>query len=214
MSRSLSAEMHAVATAELVRPITLIRAYFDTADNGATAIDPLYLWSGIGQLTYDGVTYVGAGNLLQVSEVKENTELTANGMTVILSGIGEPLISKARDADYQGRQLDVLFGALDENGDVIASPVVVFSGFMDVMSIADGGDTGTISLTVENKLIQFDRSRIRRNTSEDQKIDHPTDKGFEFVASIQEKEIVWGRYSNSPVDGNFNPNPRYPTYMK
>lgn len=214
MSRSLSTEMQAVTTAELVRPLTFVRCYFDTANNGADSLDPLYLWSGIGQITYDSITYVGAGNLLQITDVHENSELTANGITVVLSGIGEPLISKARDADYQGRQLDVLLGAMDENGDIIASPVIIFSGFMDVMNIVDAGDTATISVTVENKLIQFERTRVRRNTAEDQKIDYPTDKGFEFVAEIQEKEIVWGRYQNAGAEITPDLSPTYPKYMK
>jgi hypothetical protein len=194
MSRSLSTEMQAVSTAELVRPVLFVDCYFDAADGGQ-----LNFWSGIGQITYNSKLYVGAGNLLSVSQISENTELAANGVTVLLSGIGEPLISKARDADYQGRTLEVSLGALDENSDIISSPVVLFSGFMDVMNISSGGETATISVTVENRLIEFDRTRVRRNTAEDQKIDYPTDKGFEFVAQIQEKEIVWGNKSASPI---------------
>jgi hypothetical protein len=101
----------------------------------------------------------------------------------------------ARDEPYQGRPLIIRLGAFDENGDLIASPVILFSGFMDIMTIADSGDTSTITVTVENKLIAFQRTAVRRYTAEDQKIEHPTDKGFEFVAKIQEKEIVWGRPS-------------------
>jgi hypothetical protein len=64
---------------------------------------------------------------------------------------------------------------------------------MDVMVVSDSGATGEIAISVENRLIEFERTAIRRNTAEDQKIDYPTDKGFEFVAEIQEKDIVWGR---------------------
>ena len=55
----------------------------------------------------------------------------------------------------------------------------------------------TITIAVENKLIAFERSKVRRYTAEDQKIDHPTDKGFEFVTAIVEKEIIWGRPTGS-----------------
>jgi len=68
---------------------------------------------------------------------------------------------------------------------------------MDVMTISDSGDSSTISISVENKLIAFERSSVRRYTNEDQKIDHPSDKGFEFVTKIQEKEIIWGRPTSS-----------------
>ena len=185
MSRELTTAMKKEVTADLVRPITLVQCAFDSGN--------LNLWSGIGNLTVGGVEYVGAGTLLQIGEIAESAELQANGLTVALSGITEPLISKARDEDYQGRELKVLLGAIDSEGDVTANPVVMFSGFMDTMVINDGAETATIQITVENRLIEFERTRGRRYTAEDQKIDYPNDKGLEFVAEMQEKEIIWGR---------------------
>lgn len=194
MSRSLSTEMLAVASAEVVRPLLFVEADFDTADGGS-----LNFWSGYGQITYGGKSYVGAGNLLSVSGIEENTDLKANGARVVLTGISEPLISKARDADYQGRNLVIKFGAMDENNDIISSPVIIFSGFMDVMNISDSGETASIAVSVENRLIEFDRTRIRRFTAEDQKIDYSSDEGLEYVAQLQEKAIVWGDKKANPI---------------
>lgn len=185
MSRSLTSAMQSAVTADLVRPITLVQCAFDSGN--------LNLWNGIGNITVDSVDYVGAGTLLSISAISESAELTANGITVALSGVTEPLISKARDEDYQGRELKVLLGIINEDGTVSVDPVVVFSGFMDTMVLNDGGETATIQVTVENRLIEFERTRIRRYTAEDQKIDYPNDKGLEFVAEMAEKEIVWGR---------------------
>jgi hypothetical protein len=187
MSRTLSTEMQSVTTAELVRPIYLVDMEFSSGS--------IYLWSGMGDLTYNSNTYLGAGDLLSIGAIQETAELTANGATITLGGIKESLLTLARDEPYQGRPLIIRLGAFDGNGDLIASPVILFSGFMDIMTIADSGDTSTITVTVENKLIAFQRTAVRRYTAEDQKIEHPTDKGFEFVAKIQEKEIIWGRPS-------------------
>jgi len=193
MSRSLTSAMASAVTADLVRPITLVQCAFDSGN--------LNLWSGIGDLTVSGVDYVGAGSLLSIGEIAETSELSANGINVTLSGVSEPLITKARDEDYQGRELKVLLGAMDAANGVISNPIVVFSGFMDTMIIQDGESTATIQVTVENRLIEFERSRVRRYTAEDQKIDFPTDKGLEFVAEMEEKEIVWGRASVSSGGG-------------
>jgi len=185
MSRSLTSGMVSAVTADLVRPILLVQCAFDSGN--------LNLWNGIGDLTVDSVDYVGAGTLLSVGEISETSELAANGMNLALSGVTEPLISKARDEDYQGRELKVLMGAMDDSNSVIADPVIIFSGFMDTMVINDGAETATIQVSVENRLIECERNRVRRYTSEDQKIDYPNDKGLEFVAEIAEKEITWGR---------------------
>ena len=199
MSRVLSAEMLAVATADVVRPIYLVKAEFDSTPPEDRN---LYLWSGFGDLTFNGKNYLGVGNLLSISAVDESTDLTATGASIVLSGIQSPLLAIARDEDYQGRPITIYLGALDDTGDLIASPTVLFSGFMDVMTISEAGETSTISVTAENKLIAFDRSYVRRYTAEDQKIDYPNDMGFEFVAKIADQEIIWGRASPASGQGS------------
>ena len=177
--------MQSAVTADLVRPIILVQCAFDSGN--------LNLWNGVGNLTVSSVDYVGAGTLLNIGQIAETSELQANGITVTLSGITDPLLAKARDEDYQGRELKVLLGAMDASNGVISTPVNVFSGFMDTMVINDSSETATIQIAVENRLIGFERTRVRRYTSEDQLIDFPNDKGLEFVADMAEKEIVWGR---------------------
>ena len=199
MSRTLSTAMQAVATAEIVRPIYLVDLEF--------ASGSIYLWSGLGDLSFNSNTYIGAGDLLSIGAVQESTELTATGAQITLGGIKQSLLTLARDEPYQGRPLTIRLGAFDENGDLIASPVIVFSGFMDVMTISDSGETSTITVSAENKLIVFQKTAVRRYTAEDQKIEHPNDKGFEFVAKIQEKEVVWGRPSPASMNTGGRSNP-------
>lgn len=185
MTRGLETQMSTAVESDYVRPILLVHCDFDSND--------LNMWTGIGSLIYDSKTYVGAGSLLNITGLQETTQLTAQGITVTLSGVLSSLVAKARDEDYQGRTLEVLFGAIDDNGVLLNDPVLMFSGFMDTMTITDGPDTATISITVENRLIEFERTRVRRYTAEDQRIDYPNDLGLEFVADLEEKEIVWGR---------------------
>jgi hypothetical protein len=61
------------------------------------------------------------------------------------------------------------------------------------MNISEESSTATISVTVENVLIKLERPVVRRFTNEDQKSRFPSDKGLEYVASLQDKEIFWGR---------------------
>ncbi|MGB2046289.1 MAG: hypothetical protein ACPHUD_11190, partial [Porticoccaceae bacterium] len=61
MSRTLSTAMQAVATAELVRPIYLVDLEF--------ASGSIYLWSGLGDLSFNSNTYIGAGDLLSIGAV-------------------------------------------------------------------------------------------------------------------------------------------------
>jgi len=199
MSRGLSSGMEFVALAQEVKPLILVEALFDS--NAPTSY--IYLWNGIGDLAHDSKTYLGAGELLSISSIEETVELRASGITLQLSGIGDPLLSKAKTEDYQGRELTVKLGAFSATNTIVTDPIIVFSGFMDTMTIQDDGTTGTIALTVENRLIEFEKARVRRFTDNDQRIDYPNDDGLEYVSQIQEKAIVWGNANaNPPNYGN------------
>ena len=198
MSRTLTSGMLGVTTAEIVRPAYFVRMVFDSGESP----NVLNIWNGIGDLAYGGNTYTGTGDLLSISQITETADIQASGINVSLAGVKSSLIVIAKDHDYQGRPLTVSLGAFDASGSLIADPVIVFSGFMDTMTISESGQYSTISIAVENKLISFERSKVRRYTAEDQKIDHPTDKGFEFVTAIVQKEIIWGRPTGQSAGGD------------
>lgn len=152
-----------------------------------------YLWSGLGPIAWNAHTWLGVGKFGKVSDVTERTGVQADGITLTLSGVPQDMLDEALLQCRQGRPVKVWFGFLDAAGAVIADPYQTFAGRMDVPIIDEGAETATVSITVENRLIDLQRSRERRYTDDDQKIDYPTDRGFEYVASLQEQNLVWGK---------------------
>ena len=182
LDETLSAETEK----QVVRPIIL--AEFDFGETVDRA------WSGIGQLSWDSKIWYGAGNLGKVSTVEETTELKATGASFQLSGIPADLITKVSTAKIQGHKARMYLGFINEDfTTLIADPFLIFDGRMDTAEIADGGDTATITLTAESRLRDLERVRTRRYTDADQQSRFPGDKGLEYVPSLQDKQIVWGR---------------------
>ena len=182
--RTLSASMVTEVTATQLSPILLANLQFST---------PVYLWSGYGNLVYNSTTYLGLGTLGTISPLEETTDLAARGLTLRLSGVPTANVSLALTENYQGRECSIMFGALSPTaGTLIASPVTVFAGRMDVMQITDDGNTAEITMTAESKLMEFKRPREIRYTDEEQQQLFPGDVGLEFVNDIQEKAIYWG----------------------
>jgi hypothetical protein len=73
----------------------------------------------------------------------------------------------------------------------------IFSGYMDQMNIEEGPETCSIELKVENKLIDLERARVARFTSGFQKSLFPDDLGLDFVESLQDRPISWGKATKS-----------------
>lgn len=155
-------------------------------DSGA-----IRLWNGYRDITIDGQTYIGSGNLLQISGIEESSEIAARGITMTLSGLSSEIISIALQENYQNRTAKVYLGAITSGGDI--QSYQVFGGRLDVMNIEESGDTAVISVTAENRLIDLERPRIRRYTSEDQKSLYPGDLGLDYVNDLQDKTLDWGK---------------------
>ena len=183
---------------------------------------PLYLWSGYGDFvrTDTGNTYLGAGQLLSISTVEETSEMQAVGASLAMSGIPSSFLSLALSEPYQGRECTIYFGIIVKNAkEFVGTPILtqnsnnivtqfgdllvlqkgsqgfmeIFSGEMDQMNISESENTASITVNAESALIKLERPVIRRFTNVDQQSRYPTDKGLEFIAALQDKEIFWGR---------------------
>jgi len=189
--RGLSANMVSDVTASQLSPVLLASLQFST---------PVYLWTGYGNISSGGVTYLGLGTFGNISQVEETTDLAARGISMQISGVPTANVAIALTEQYQGRTCAILFGTLSPTaGTLVSSPVTVFSGRMDVMQISDDGQSADITMTAESRLMDFKRPRELRYTDEDQQTFFPTyasitlpDLGLEFVNDIQEKAIYWG----------------------
>ena len=181
MSRDITAPVSNALDDAVIEPFFAVDLNFSSS--------PLYVWSGYGDLVIGSKTYLGAGQLLNISSVSETTEMEAKGATITMSGIPSSFLSLALQEPYQGRECIIYFGVTSNPSDYVE----VFAGELDQMNIEEASETCTISVTAENVLIKLERPVVRRFTNEDQKSRFPDDKGLEYVASLQDKEIFWGR---------------------
>ncbi|MEI6986415.1 MAG: hypothetical protein WCK65_09810 [Rhodospirillaceae bacterium] len=169
----------------VARPALLVELRFGSGT--------VWVWSGIGPLTWNGATWLGVGWLGRVSAVEETLELKAAGASFQLSGVPSELLIPVVSESIQSRQALMYLAFFDEDWTVVPDPVLLFRGRMDTIEIADGGAIATITLYVESRLRDLERARVRRYTDADQQAEYPNDLGLSFVAALQEINILWGR---------------------
>ena len=210
MTRDLSSVVSIAVEERVIETFYAIELDFDTT--------PMYLWTGVGDLVVDAVTYRGVGKFINISEIQEGADLSAKGATVSLSGIPSDMLDMAMDEDYQGRKCYIRFGFTNialgdetplhteadeelhtEAGEVLDVAITttdtlfdLFTGYIDQMNIDEGPTTSTISISVESKLIDLERPRVRRYTDADQRSRFPGDKAFGFVTRLQKETLTWG----------------------
>ena len=75
---------------------------------------------------------------------------------------------------------------------LVIDPYLLQQGKLDIGIIEDNGETCTIAVTYEGRLIDLERPRESRYTHEDQQRFFPGDKGFDQVEALQDRELTWG----------------------
>lgn len=182
MSRGLSAALITAISDPLVRWIMLCRFEFDSGTIAFT--------SDIKDFDYGGITYKGFGTLGSVSNIQESEDMTPAQYSVGLSGVNPDVLSAILNEDYLGRKSVCLLAALDESRAIIDAPITYFSGKIDEIA-CQFGQNCAITVTVRDQLADWQRPHNSRYTDQDQKAKYPNDNGFQFVAGIEQTQIIW-----------------------
>ena len=183
MSRDTTAAVDAALAADNVRWICFVKLEFDSGTH--------YYTNAPYNFTWDGQTWTGLGRLGSINPIHETDSLEANGLQLILSVVDSTIAALALSEHYQGRPGSVWLAPLSEGYGVLADPVLLFRGRMDAMPISLGKQAN-IGLTIESRLADWDRPRVRRYNNADQQAEYAGDRGFEFVEALVEKQILWG----------------------
>jgi len=186
MPRGLSADFITSLTADEVKPFYAAEL---ALDGGAVR-----LWTGYGDATINGDTYLGAGSLLGFSGFDEVNDLSAKSITITLDGLDESILSLSLSTPIRNRKVRVYFGVIADDGTFHS--VEIFTGRANKIPFQDDGQSSTINLEVDSKLVILEKASNRRYTHESHQARHPGDTFFSFVADLQDKEMVWGRASN------------------
>ncbi len=184
MARNITGALNAKMKGESLEVVFLVEFQYPSGD--------IRLWNGSGGLDWNARIWSAAGEFLRISAIKETEGIVASGMVFALSGIPSAAITNALGTDYQDRPVLLYIGVMDTDmKTLVADPYLIFEGRMDVQTINDGGQTATVEVTAESHLVDLRRARKRTYTPEDQAIDFPADKGLDFIASLQSKDVIW-----------------------
>ncbi len=187
MSRSIGTTFGNQLTSGNLRPFYAIKMNFTSGT--------LLLATTYSDLVISGETYLGTGNILNISPITETADTRATGVEIVLSGLDTSILSAGLTEDTQGMIVEIYFGVMTttSNADAIVdTPYQIFSGFIDSMVLEESGESSTLTFTVENKLVTLERPIDRRYTDQDQQNLFIGDKGCEFVTSLQDKSVAWG----------------------
>lgn len=171
----------------------------------------LRFWTGFGDLSFGGNSYLGTGELGKIVTHTEQVMLVSEKKTYQLTGIDPALVSEADFDSSFGRSVTEYFGFLTQAGQLVATPEINWEGRIDSCRRVDGG-APLIEVNAEYRLAVVDAVDGWRYTHEHQQQFFPGDDGLALATSVETTDVVWGGHRVIPGSGRGTiPNRQGPT---
>ncbi len=130
----------------------------------------------------------GGAHVLEFGQAISLQGIAAGKMTLTLNSADDTLINWARNDGLQGAAATQYLAFIDDAGQQVDDLVIVFRGSCDKPEIRLDPQRPAIAIPLENRLVRLQRANPHRLTPEGQGQYFPGDKGFDYVAAIQNKD--------------------------
>ena len=184
---TLDSTLLSATAAAIVRPVVLVRIDYPT---GVVRVH-----SRTGTIVWDGHGFLGAGVLGAVGPAEEGADIAARTLSLQLTGIPVDQRDTVMDASRPGLPAYVWEGFVDAGGALIGEPVPLHIGALKSTALQyeaeDGAVTGlTVSVEIAGIGERLRTHSGRRRTHAAAQAQRPTDRSFEFVARLGERETI------------------------
>jgi len=161
------------------------------------------LFSGIGELTWDGQTWAGAGDLGYIGKIESTAEAKAGKVVIGLSGLDASLKAEALDELSRGGSASIYFGFFsDAENTITYDPWLGFFGRVDTSEVEEDAEGVEVRVTLLDSVGARLRQTVRRRTDSDQQEIYSGDEFYSYVAALRDPENWGGSGSSGAVTNN------------
>lgn len=158
-----------------------------------TAVPPVRVWGGHGDLPFAGRTFQGIGDRGLVQVAGGALGGAAQNITLSLSGIDAETMALLDASEVKGAPVVLWRLIFDQSGTNLLDGHVWARGRLDTLPRDEEiGGTATISVQVETAARGAGRSGGRMRSDADQRLIDPTDGFFKNVSFAAQKNLYWG----------------------
>lgn len=156
-------------------------------------------WTGVAPFVHNGMTYQGAGALLdvQLGRAVAGTlavPLTVRARAMPSHGVTADVLATIEDEDYHQRPLVYSQAFFEPQSGALLSVDRVWSGAIDVIAHSEtpGGDA-SMDLICESRMRDVRLTTGRLRADPDQRRVDASDGGFRHVSAAGAVRVDWGR---------------------
>jgi hypothetical protein len=184
MARTASGAFTTELALPVNAPIHLFELYFDTGTDWLTDAARPVVWGAH--------TYLSTGRILSFGGLSETSDMQIPNISLSFGGVDQTYVSIALQEPFLDRRIAIYKAFMDSALAVVTSPILIFDGRMDTMSIDDmPGESTSITVTATNQWADFNRKPGRHSNTQEQQIYFPGDRFFDYMTQLN-KDLKWG----------------------
>lgn len=204
MTKSLSAENNAALQQRLLQPRDFVWVIARDRTDGSPV--PTGLWSDIGPITASVIdpdtggsqsrSFLGAGGLIQISDIPLLTGLTAQTCTLTWSQLIAETNDYIRTYDLKQAQIQIFRGLFNPGTRQMVAPAFPrFVGFVDKISVLTPTENNEGSVTVTCNSHTQEMTRYNPDTRSDasQRLRNAADNFFQDTTVVGDWQLFWGK---------------------
>lgn len=144
-------------------------------------------------MTALGHDWAGLGALGNISAIEESAGLESSALkfTLNVAQLSFKALALGAVEDYRGQTAKLYMCPLTESYQLIDTPILCWTGFMDSMTVGFEKDGGQIVLQCETSANGLRRRPTLRMNAAQQKAKYPTDSGFDLQKDLIARPALW-----------------------
>lgn len=136
--------------------------------------------------------YEPTREIVDLGQIRETAEPKANTLRITLDAVSPEMVGAVLSGSTAAWTVRVRGAALDDAGEIVGAPLLLFAGRASGDDVRAGGDSPTIDLEVSSHWAAWRVKRGRLTSPESQAAHHPGDRGFDF-AGLETGDLTWGK---------------------
>jgi hypothetical protein len=210
--RNISAANYTALQSRQLMPRDFVWFVVRDRTTGAAVTDGY--WSDVGTISAQYIdpdtggigtrTWVGAGALIQISDIPLVSNLTVQNITVTLSQVADRVNNLIRGYDCKQGRVEIYRGLFDPANRIMVAPAEPrFVGTIDdapITTPAENAD-GDVSLTCTSNTAELTRINTDTRSDASQKLRAASDDFFVDVAVVGNWQHFWGREGGPVREG-------------
>lgn len=144
-------------------------------------------------IDWGGYTWSGVGSIGSIGAIEESDGMESRPLNFTINAAQPSWLALAvGDVEtYRGRPAKLYMCPLNESFQMIDTPVLCWTGLMDMVSVGINGEEGSITLKCETSSYGLKRRPALRLNAAQQKKEHPTDTGLDYLTDLIADPGVW-----------------------